>query len=278
MEEVTHIFVPGAEFPYQYKYAHMAITTDCVIFTFVDGKLKVLLIRRGETPYNGMWALPGGFLRINETVEEGALRELEQETHLKITSFSLLGLYSEVDRDPRERVITIAWYALVRHAPVEGGDDAREAAWFPVDEVPPLAFDHDKIFASAREQLRQDIYFKPVGFELLGEEFTMPALHKLYEAILGRELDRRNFQRKMLASGVLRRAGADEDIIAPDNDEVCIASAHRCMSYKADSGLRIRSDNTKREHKSTPGRPGALFNFSKEGYEDLKKEKGKLEF
>lgn len=182
----------------------MAVTTDCVIFTYDDWKLKVLLIRRGAEPCRDMWAFPGGFLKTDETAEQGALRELVEETALTPSSpIVQLGVFSDVDRDPRERVITIAFYALVKHAKVLGGDDAEEAAWFPVDELPPLAFDHEKIFKAAMEKLRRDIHFQPVGFDLLDSYFTIPDLQRLYEAILGVKFDRRNFQRKILASGIL---------------------------------------------------------------------------
>ena len=200
----NYIYNPKAEYPWQYKYEHMAVTIDCVIFTFEDKSLKVLLVQRGAEPYKGEWAFPGGFLKNNETVEQGALRELKEETSLIPTAPIIqLGVYSDLDRDPRERVITIAWYALVKPSEVVGGDDADKAAWFPVDNLPALAFDHSKILEDALERLRKDIHFQPVGFDLLDEEFTIPDLQCLYEAILGTRFDRRNFQRKLFASGIL---------------------------------------------------------------------------
>ena len=124
----NYTYVPGAAFPYQYKYEHMAVTTDCAIFTYEDWKLKVLLVRRGGEPYKGQWAFPGGFLKMDETAEEGARRELREETGLVPSAIGQLGVFSDVDRDPRERVITIAWYALVKPSEVVGGDDA-ERRW-----------------------------------------------------------------------------------------------------------------------------------------------------
>ena len=180
----NYAYVPGAEFPFQYKYEHMGVTTDCVIFTYEDRKLKVLLVRRGAEPYKGEWAFPGGFLRMDETAEQGALRELREETALWPSSIGQLGVFSDIDRDPRERVITIAWYALVKPSEVVGGDDADEAAWFPVDDIPPLAFDHGQILKAALEKLRRDIHFQPVGFDLLADELTTPARQRLYEPIL----------------------------------------------------------------------------------------------
>ena len=206
----NYTYKPGDSFPFQYKYEHMGVTTDCVIFTYADWQLKVLLVRRGAEPFKGEWAFPGGFLRMDETAEQGALRELREETALVPSAIGQLGVFSDVDRDPRERVITIAWYALVKPYEVVGGDDAAEAAWFPVDNLPPLAFDHKKIFEAAMERLRRDIHFQPVGFDLLDDEFTIPDLQRLYEAILGVKFDRRNFQRKILASGILESVGKDE--------------------------------------------------------------------
>ena len=150
----NYTFVRGAAFPYQYKYEHPAVTTDCVIFTYEDWKLKVLLVKRGGEPYKGEWALPGGFLRNDETAKEGALRELREETGLEASAVGELGVFSDPSRDPRERVITIAFYALVKPSEVEGGDDADEAAWFSIDELPQLAFDHADIINAALERLR----------------------------------------------------------------------------------------------------------------------------
>ena len=203
----NYAYVPGAKYPFQYKYEHMAVTTDCVVFSYREHRLQVLLIRRGIEPHKGQWALPGGFLGMKETAEEGACRELKEETGMTGT-IAELGVFSDVDRDPRERVITIAYYALVKTSEVVGGDDAAEAAWFPVDELPTLAFDHRKIFDAAMDRLRQDIHFKPVGFDLLDDTFTLPDLQRLYETILGSKFDRRNFQRKILAAGILDEVGS----------------------------------------------------------------------
>ena len=182
---------------YCYQYPHPAVTTDCVIFGFDGTKLKVLLIERGINPYKGKWALPGGFLRMDESAEEGALRELKEETGLETAYIKQFHTFTEPNRDPRERVITIAYYALVRLQDVPGGDDAAWAEWFALDEVPALAFDHDQILRIATRELRQQIHFEPVGFELLPKQFTMKELQSLYEAILDVRFDRRNFYKKM---------------------------------------------------------------------------------
>jgi 8-oxo-dGTP diphosphatase len=134
---------------YSYKYPHPAVTADCVIFGFDGVSIKVLLIQRGIEPYKGQWAFPGGFLKMNETVEECAKRELEEETGLKSASVEQFYTFSAVNRDPRERVITVAHYALVRLSEVKGGDDAASAKWFAMNEIPSLAFDHDHILRLA---------------------------------------------------------------------------------------------------------------------------------
>lgn len=192
---------------YSYKYPHSSVTTDCVIFGFDGVKLKVLLVERGMAPYKGRWAFPGGFLNMDESAEEGALRELKEETGLEGAYIRQFHTFSAPQRDPRERVITIAYYALVRMQEVKGGDDASDARWFALDEVPPLAFDHDQILRKAEKTLRQQIHFEPVGFELLPEKFTIKQLQNLYEAILDMRFDRRNFYNKMRRLGMLELTG-----------------------------------------------------------------------
>lgn len=183
---------------YCYLYPHPAVTTDCVIFGFDGSRINVLLVKRGGEPYLGWWAFPGGFVRIEESAEEGAARELREETSLTTSYMEQLHTYSTPGRDPRERVITIAFLALVRICDVKGGDDAKEARWFPIDEAPRLAFDHDVILRDALVRLRERIHFHPIGHDLLPEKFTMKELQNLYEAILGVNFDRRNFAKKML--------------------------------------------------------------------------------
>lgn len=189
-----------------YKYPHPAVTSDCVIFGFDGVAIKVLLIQRGIEPYKGKWAFPGGFMNIDETIEECAKRELEEETGLKASSLEQFYTFTDVNRDPRERVITVAHYALVRLSDVKGGDDAMSAKWFAMNEIPSLAFDHDRILRIAVNRLKERICFEPIGFELLPEIFTMSALQNLYEAILEMKFDRRNFYNKMLKLGILSEA------------------------------------------------------------------------
>lgn len=194
------------EHQYCYKYPRPSVTADCVIFGFDGVAIKVLLIQRGIEPFKGKWAFPGGFMKLDETAEECAKRELEEETGLKNVSVEQFYTFSEVNRDPRERVITVAHYALVKLAEVRGGDDAASAKWFALNEVPCLAFDHDRILRMALSRLKERICFEPIGFELLSDVFTMPELQNLYEAILEMKFDRRNFYNKMLKLGILTEA------------------------------------------------------------------------
>ena len=194
---------------FRYEYPHPSVTTDCVIFGFDGSRLKVLLVERGVEPFKGKWALPGGFLRMDESAEQGARRELQEETGLAAAYIKQFHTFTEPQRDPRERVVTIAYYALVKLQEVKGGDDAARAEWFALDEVPALAFDHDQILRMATQELRRQIHFEPVGFELLPEEFTVKELQLLYEAILDVRFDRRNFYKKMLHLELLTQVNTD---------------------------------------------------------------------
>lgn len=225
---------------YCYRYPHPAVTTDCVIFGFDGERLQVLLIERGIEPFKGRWAFPGGFIKIDETAEEGALRELKEETGMENAFIQQFHTFSNPLRDPRERVITIAFYALVRIQEVKGGDDAASARWFPLDEIPALAFDHDHMLRMATQRLRQEIHFHPIGFELLPEKFTLRELQSLYEAILGITFDRRNFAKKMLHLEILNEL---DETIWP-----------------------------------TPKREAKLFSFNAGKYEELKRKGFRIEF
>ena len=201
----------NAEGRYCYRYPHPAVTTDCVIFGFDGARLNVLLVKRGIDPFMGMWAFPGGFLNMDESAEEGALRELREETGLSEAYIEQFHTYSSPGRDPRERVITIAFLALIRIRDVRGGDDAADARWFAVDDVPHLAFDHDTILRDALHRLRERIHFHPVGHDLLPEKFTIRQLQSLYEAVLGIRFDRRNFSKKMFHLDILTRQECNAD-------------------------------------------------------------------
>jgi 8-oxo-dGTP diphosphatase len=190
---------------YSYEYPRAALTVDCVVFGLDDQDLQVLLIQRGLPPFEGEWALPGGFVHVAETLDTAARRELQEETGLDRVFLEQLFTFSRVDRDPRERVISVAYYALVNLVDhrVQAATDAREAAWFSVHDVPNLAFDHAEILERALARLRGKLGYEPIGFELLPRKFTLSQLQHLYEVVLERELDKRNFRKKVLATGVL---------------------------------------------------------------------------
>ena len=193
------------------------IAVDVVVFTIQGWTLKVLLVRRQRPPYRGTWALPGGLVGPEESVDAAALRELQEETNIGTIYLEQLYTFGEPNRDPRGRVITVSYYALVnwqqfqlkvRPRPAEaegrGGQRIPEASWFPVKRLPPLAFDHQRIVDYALERLRNKINYTTVGFQLLSRQFTLTELQGSYEVILGQRLDKRNFRRKMLQLGILK--------------------------------------------------------------------------
>lgn len=201
---------------YTYKYPHPAVTADNVIFGFDGSSLHILLVERGLEPYKGCWALPGGFLQMDETIEQCAQRELAEETNVQEVYLRQFHVFSDVERDPRERILTVAFYALVRKSDYEliAGDDASDASWFPLNELPPLAFDHHKIIELAQSRLQEEIRIRPIAFKLLDKKFSMSELQRIYELINNTHYDRRNFQRKMMASGFLSDEGISKTVAA----------------------------------------------------------------
>ncbi len=218
--------------PHTYEYPRAALTVDCVVFGFDEGELKVLLIRRGLAPFKGQWALPGGFVRTDETLDEAARRELAEETGLTGVFLEQLYTFGEVKRDPRERVVSVAYFALVKLAETHtrAATDAADARWFPAASPPRLAFDHSEILHTALTRLRGKLRWQPVGFELLPPKFTLSQLQHLYEAVLGTPLDKRNFRKRVLAL----------DLLIP---------------------LKTRTTG--------PGRPAQLFRFDPDKYQRL---------
>ena len=167
--------------PYTYEYPRPSVTVDCIIFGFdVKSSLKVLLIQRGREPFKDKWALPGGFVDMEETLEEAALRELEEETGLRNIFIEQLYTFGEPGRDPRGRVISVAYFALVNliEHDVKASSDAKNAQWFELDKIPPLAFDHEDILSVAVKRLRAKVRYQPIGFELLPEQFPLSQLRK----------------------------------------------------------------------------------------------------
>ncbi|MFN2454433.1 MAG: NUDIX domain-containing protein [Pyrinomonadaceae bacterium] len=192
---------------FKYKHQRPALTVDCVVFglDLAESALKVLLIERNLAPFKGRSALPGGFVQKNETIEQAALRELSEETGLTNIFLEQLYTFGDPGRDPRGWVVSVAYYALVSpdlHT-LRAASDAGNALWISVDETPELAFDHRKILETALERLRGKVTYAPVGFELLPKKFTLSQLQKLYEIILEREIDNRNFRKKILSMNLL---------------------------------------------------------------------------
>ncbi len=224
--------------PYSYDYPRPALTVDCVIFGLDEShQLKVLLIKRAHDPFKGNWALPGGFVDMDEGLEAAALRELEEETGVKDVFIEQLYTFGKPGRDPRGRVVSVAHFALVNleEHPVQADSDARKVEWFEISQLPELAFDHSLILQVAIRRLRAKVRYQPIGFELLPEKFTLSQLQKLYETILGvDELNKRNFRTRILKMGVLQEVGKQEGV------------AHR---------------------------PAKLYSFDKDKYEQLVKER-----
>ncbi|NIL98693.1 MAG: NUDIX domain-containing protein [Planctomycetales bacterium] len=221
---------------YSYAYPRPAVTVDCVVFGLDEDDLKALLIQRDRPPFADQWALPGGFVEIDETLEEAARRELREETGLDRVFLEQLYTFGQPDRDPRQRVITVAYYALVKLSDhrVRAATDARDTAWFSINQLPDLAFDHAQIVETARQRLRGKVRYQPIGFELLPHKFPLRDLQKMYETILNRPLDKRNFRKKILSMGVL-----------------------------------VELDETERE---VPHRAARLYRFDKKSYKKLTRE------
>jgi 8-oxo-dGTP diphosphatase len=227
---------------YSYEHPRPSVTVDCVVFGLGDSyDLRVLLIERALDPYQGFWALPGGFVRLEEGLEAAARRELHEETGVRDVFIEQLYTFGALDRDPRGRVISVAYYALVNLSehPVKASSDARHAEWFKIEELPELAFDHKEILKKAIERLRAKVLYKPIGFELLPEKFTLTDLQKLYETILGQKLNRRNFRSKILKMDLLEELEKQTNV------------AHR---------------------------PALLYKFNKEKYEELSLREGEFIF
>ena len=215
----------------------MKVTVDAVVFSYFEGELHALLIKRAFNPFIDMFALAGGFILEDESAEDGVLRKLKEETNVELDYLEQLRTFSRVDRDPRERIISIAYYGLIDPSKHEliTNIHAKEVKWFPAYSVPyiPLAFDHMEIFQYALERLRNKLQYEPIGFELLPKYFTMSELWKLYNAVLGRELDRGNFIKKINKYNLLIET-----------------------KFKSEGGV---------------GKPAKLFEFNKAKYDELKK-------
>ena len=219
------------------KPQDIRVAVDAVTFGYENGKgISVLLIRRRHEPFVGDWALPGGFVHANESLEDAVSRELEEETGAKIDYLEQLYTFGGLARDPRCRVITVSYFALVNPKKIELFSEADnvEASWFSIDEVPYMHFDHNHMVEVAYKRLRAKVNYEPVGFELLNEKFPFSDLEKLYTCLLGRAIDRRNFKKKVMSFGLLEE-----------------------LDEKVQRGA---------------GRPAVLYRFNREKYFELKKE------
>ncbi|MBF0387548.1 MAG: NUDIX hydrolase [Candidatus Omnitrophica bacterium] len=204
----------------------LLVTVDCVVFGLDEQELKVLLIERDLEPFKGQWALPGGFVRPGESLEQTAFRELQEETGLKDVFLEQLYTFGDVARDPRGRVVTVAYYALVNlgEHTIQAATDVKNAAWFSIDDLPKLPFDHLQIFDVALKRLKAKVRYEPIGFELLPEKFTLTQLQRLYEKVLDMPIDKRNFRKKILSMELLKEL-----------NEVEVDVAHRAARlYKFD--------------------------------------------
>jgi 8-oxo-dGTP diphosphatase len=188
-----------------YEYPRAALAVDCVVFGLDEADLKVLLIQRKLPPHQHAWALPGGFVQPDEALDDAAARELREETGVDDVYLEQLYTFGALGRDPRERVVTVAYYALAKLSDhrIRAATDAMGVGWFALDGLPKLAFDHEQIVGRARERLRGKVRYAPVGFELLPPRFSLTQLQRLYEIILGTELDKRNFRKKILSMDLL---------------------------------------------------------------------------
>ncbi|PQA91266.1 8-oxo-dGTP diphosphatase [Chryseobacterium piscicola] len=220
------------------KPQDIKVAVDAVIFGYFDKKdLQILLIKRNIEPFKGVWALPGGLVLDDENLDDAVKRELQEEAGIKPDFLEQLYTFGNIGRDPRNRVVTVAYLGLVNPSYHEllAYSDADEAQWFGINNLPNLAFDHQSIIDIALKRLRSKICYQPIGFNLLNEEFPFSDLENLYKTIIGKEIDRRNFRKKI-------------------------------MSY----GLLNETDNIK---KVGSGRPGRLFTFNQKKYRELE-EKG----
>jgi 8-oxo-dGTP diphosphatase len=194
------------------KYEHPSVTTDMAVFSIQDERLKVLLVKRKAWPFKDHWALPGGFVQMDENLDETAKRELEEETGVKDVYLEQLYSFGEPKRDPRTRVITVSYFALIKTEGIKlrAATDVSEVGWFSVGDLPKLAFDHDKILSYAIQRLKWKLEYTTVAFSLLSKKFTLTDLQVVYEAVFEKKFDKRNFRKKILTLNLLKEEGLME--------------------------------------------------------------------
>ena len=196
---------------YTYEHPHPAVTVDVAVFTVMAGRLAVVLVRRAAWPYAGKWALPGGFVGIDESLKRAAWRELREETGLKAGHLEQLGAFGRPDRDPRERVITVAYIALAAADRIElrAGSDAKDAQVFSLDELPELAFDHARILQHATDRLGDRLDTESIARQLMPKRFTLTELQQACETVAGTPIDKRNFRKKLNALELVEATGEE---------------------------------------------------------------------
>ena len=196
------------------EYPKPAVTVDIVIFTIHNKKLKVLLVKRGLEPFKGMWAIPGGFVKMDESLEEAAKRELMEETGAKDIYLEQLYTFGDIHRDPRDRVITVAYMALTNSDKIKltADTDVSDVKWFSIEEIPKLAFDHQKILDYALKRLRWKFEYTSVAFSLLPEKFTMSDIQGIYEIAFNKKFDKRNFNKKIRSLNILTKEATKKDV------------------------------------------------------------------
>jgi 8-oxo-dGTP diphosphatase len=200
---------------YEYEYPHPAVTVDVVVFTIENDDLKILLIQRDLEPFEGQWALPGGFIEIDERLSDAAMRELKEETGVSASFLEQFYTFGRPDRDPRERIITVAYYALIPidQLSLAAGDDARDAQLYSTDELPALAGDHESIFRLAKQRVTDRLNDAFFAFRMLPKAFTMCELRRVHELFLGQELDKRNFRKKIIALDQIEETGEKRESV-----------------------------------------------------------------
>lgn len=192
------------------QQSNIFLTVDAVVFGYEPpSNLSLLLIKRAVNPFKDSWALPGGFVKENESLEQAVERELKEETGIAVDYLEQLYSFGNPKRDPRARIVSISYFGLTKPDALQlnATTDALEAKWFNIDQLPSLAFDHESIIHKAIDRLRAKITYEPIGFELLNEKFSFSELENLYSTLLGRPIDRRNFRKKVLSFGLLEQLG-----------------------------------------------------------------------
>ncbi len=191
-----------------------SVTADIVIYTIQNKELKVLLVKRNIEPFRNKWALPGGFVRIEESLEDAAKRELREETGVEEVYLEQLYTFGEPKRDPRGRVITVAYMALINseNISLKASTDVSEAGWVMIKKIPELAFDHKKILDYSLKRLRWKFEYTPVAFSLLPKKFTLSQIQRIYEIVFNKKFDKRNFNKKILSLNILKEEGINKDV------------------------------------------------------------------